>query len=103
MSSSLKPLEQFFIRFHMGPFVERILTICSKGSAPKKKRAAIYGKKHSKLFFSRTKKALKLNRSINYQGLKFYQVCSNDDRRLTFDLFTAWSNLRPHTFVWEKC
>ena len=25
-------------------------------------------------------------------GHKVYQVCSNDDRRLTFDLFTARSN-----------
>ena len=26
-------------------------------------------------------------------------MCSNDDRRLIFDLFTARSNLRPHAFV----
>ena len=24
-----------------------------------------------------------------------YQVCSNNDPRMTFDLFTAWSNLYP--------
>ena len=34
------------------------------------------------------------------QGLQF---CSNDGRRLTFDLFMARSDLRPHTFVWGKC
>ena len=42
-------------------------------------------------------KALK-NLNIKHQGL--YQVCSNDGRGLTFDFFTARSNLRPHTFVW---
>ena len=33
------------------------------------------------------------------QGL---QVCSNDDPRLTFDLFTPRSNLHPHAFVSEN-
>ena len=28
-----------------------------------------------------------------YRELKVYQVCSNDDPRLTIDLFTARSNL----------
>ena len=31
-----------------------------------------------------------------------YQVCSNDDPRLIFDLFTARSNLRPYTFIWKN-
>ena len=26
----------------------------------------------------------------------------SDDPRLTFDLFTAWSNLQPYAFVWGK-
>ena len=30
------------------------------------------------------------------------QVCSNDDPRMTFDLFTARSNLHPYAFVWGK-
>ena len=35
-----------FTRFHMGPSVERMLTICSNGSAPLNKMAAmpIYGR-----------------------------------------------------------
>ena len=39
-----------FTRFHTGPSVERILTICSNGSAPLNKMAAmpIYGKKNLK-------------------------------------------------------
>ena len=41
-------------------------------------------KKHIKIFFSRTKKASRLNLDINHQGLKVYQVYSNDDPRLIF-------------------
>ena len=32
--------------------------------------------------------------------LKVYQVCSNNDHRLTFDLFTARSNICPYTCIW---
>ena len=31
-----------------------------------------------------------------------YEVCSNDDYRLTFDLFRARSNLLLYTFIWEN-
>ena len=46
----------------MGPFVERVLTIRSNGSAPLNKMAvmSIYGKCF-KIVFSRAKKALRLN------------------------------------------
>ena len=33
---------------------------------------------------------------------EYYQVYSNDDRGLTLTYFTAWSNLVPYAFVWEK-
>ena len=33
--------------------------------------------------------------------LEYYQVCSNDDLGLT-TYFTAWSNLVPYAFIWEK-
>ena len=60
-------------------------------------------KKHLKIYFSRTKKASKLNLVYN-MGDKVYQVDSNvDDSRLTFDLSMARSNLHSHTFVWGKC
>ena len=51
--------------------------------------------KHLKIFFSRTKKALRLNLGTQHRGLKVYKICSNDDSRMTFDLFRAWSNLCP--------
>ena len=82
-----------FSRFHMKPSVERVLTFSSNGSAQLKRMAAIpiYDKKKKtlKFFFSRTKKALKQNLDIKHWRLKVYQVSLNDDRRLTFDLFTA--------------
>ena len=66
----------------------------------------IYGKKHLNIFFSRTKKALRLNFGMLHLGLKIYQVCSNDHPRLTFDLFMTRSKLRPRAFVqgkyWKK-
>ena len=60
MSSSLKPI---FPRFHIIPSIDEILTIYSNDFAPLNKMATmpIYGKKHIKIYFSRTKKALCLN------------------------------------------
>ena len=37
-----------------------------------------------------------------HQVLEYYQVCSNDDPRLTLTYFMARSNLVPYAFVWEK-
>ena len=34
--------------------------------------------------------------------LQYYQVCSNDDPKLTLTFFTARSNLVPYAFIWEK-
>ena len=58
------------------------------------------GEKHLTIFFSRTKKASRLNLVIEHWGLKVIQICSNDDPRLTFELFTAQSNLRLNAFLW---
>ena len=81
----------------MGLSVEGILTICLNGSALLNKMVykPIYGKKHLKIFFSSTKKELKLNLGIQYWGLKVYQVCLIDETRMTFDLLMLWSNLCP--------
>ena len=82
-----------FTRFHIGPSVERMLTICSNGSAPLNKMAVMpmYGK-ILKISFSSTKKPLRLNLGIQHQRLKVYLVCWNYD---TVDLFMVWSNLCP--------
>ena len=62
----------------MGPSVKGVLIICSNGSAPLNKMAAmpIYGTKHLKLIF-RTKKALRLNlgkRHRDSRSTKFVQM-----------------------------
>ena len=83
----------------MRPSVEKVLTICSNGSGPLNN---VVAGPILQVFFSRIKKALRLNIDIKHRGLKVYKVCSNDGRRLTFNLLTAKSNLLPHTFVWEN-
>ena len=81
-----------------------VLSISLNGSASLNKMATlpIYGKKHLKIFFSRTKKASRLNLVTEHWGLSVLQVCSNDDPRMTFELFTARSNLPLHAFVEGK-
>ena len=63
---------------------------------------AIYGKNLKKIFNSRTKKPMTLNRGMHHWMLEYYQICSNDDRGLTKIYFTARSNLVPYASVWEK-
>ena len=41
-----------------------------------------------------------LKLDMQHQVLEYYQVCSNDDPRLTY--FMARSNLVPYAFVWVK-
>ena len=36
-----------------------------------------------------------------HRALKYNQVCSNDDPRLTFDIFTPGSTLVSYAFVWK--
>ena len=39
---------------------------------------------------------------MQHRVLEYYQVCSNDDSRLTLTYFMARSNFVPYAFVWEK-
>ena len=48
---------------------------------------SIYDEKHLKIYFLRTKKDSRLNLVTEHWGLKVIQVFSNNDPRLTFDLF----------------
>ena len=59
----------------------------------------IYGKNSKKIFFSRTKRLMTFILGLQHQVLKYYQV---DDPGLTLTYFTAWSNLVPNAFIWEK-
>ena len=42
-----------------------------------------------------------LKHGTQHWALENYQVCSNDDPMLTFDLFTQMSTLVPYAVVWE--
>ena len=62
----------------------------------------IYGKNLKKIFFSGTKRPMTFNLGMQHRALEYYQVCSNDDHRLTLTYFTPRSKLVPYAFVWEK-
>ena len=61
----------------------------------------IYGKNPLKIFFSRTRKPMTLGLGIWHWGCWAYQVCSNNDPRLTLTYLTSRSNLLPNAFKWE--
>ena len=37
-----------------------------------------------------------------YWGCGPYQICTNDESRLTLNYFMARSNLIPNAFIWEN-
>ena len=82
----------------MEPSVNGGLKICTNGHGLLIKMATmtIYGKN----LLLQNQESFILHLGI--WKLKVYQVCSNDDPRLTLDLFMARSNLRPYTFVYKK-
>ena len=61
----------------------------------------IYGKNLLKIFFSRTRRPVTLRLSMKYWGCEAYQVCSNDDPRVTLTYLTSRSSLFPDAFEWE--
>ena len=111
----------------MGPSAEWVLSVCSTGSNPLNKMAAmrIYGKKNNnkkttnkkqkkqkktkqnKTKQNKTLKTLLLQNQESFEaeswyiafGTHVYQVCSDNGPKLTFHLFTARSNSRFHGFV----
>ena len=60
----------------------------------------IYGKDPLKIFFSRTRRPMTLGLGMLHWGCGAYQVCSNDDPRLTLTYLTSRSNLLPNAFKW---
>ena len=65
-----KTARSIFTRFNMVPSFEGVFSICSNGSAQLNTMTTmlVYGEKLLKLFFSRTKKTLKLNLNIKHWG-----------------------------------
>ena len=64
----------------------------------------IYGQKKKTLknLLLQNQESFKAESWYTASGTKAYQVDSNDDFRLTFDLSMAKSNLHSHTLVWGK-
>ena len=87
--SSLKTARPIFTRIHMGPNVEGVLSIYSSGAALLNKWLPCPYMVNKKQTF---KNLLPL---WGWIGRKVNQVCSNDDPRMTFDLYTTWSNFCP--------
>ena len=58
--------------------------------------------KNLKIFFFRAEWPRSLKLGMKHRTLEYYQVHSDDDPRLTLDLFTQKSNLVPYAFVWEN-
>ena len=77
------------------------MKVCSKGPVYRTKMAAtpIYGKNPLKIF-SRTRRPMTLGLGLKHLGCGAYQVCSNDDPRLTLTYLTSRSNLLPNALKW---
>ena len=71
------------------------------GHMTKMSAMPIYGKNPLKIFFSRTRRPVTLGLGMQHWGCGAYQVCSNDDPKLTLTYLTSRSILLPNEFKWE--
>ena len=103
-SSPLKQLGQLNSNF-IWRLMDAGTKVCSTGPGHMTKMAAtpIYGKKRLKIFFRRfrTRRLMTLGLGMKHWGCGAYQVCSNDDPRLTLTYLTSRSNLLPNAFIGE--
>ena len=78
--------------------------VCSQhlGHMTKMATTPIYGKKPSKIFFSRTGWPNYTKLGMKHWGLQPIIVCSNDDPGVTLKYFTERSNVETYAFLWEK-
>ena len=60
----------------------------------------IYGKSPLTIFF-RIRRPMTFGLGTLHWGCGAYQVCSNDDLRLTLTYLTSRSNLLPYAFKWD--
>ena len=99
-SETTGPIE---LKFHMETPQDAGTKVCSNGSGHMTKMAAtpIYVKNPFKIFFPRTRRLMTLGLSMYHWGCYAYQVCSNNDPRLTLTCLTSSSNLLPNAFKWD--
>ena len=89
-----------FFKLHVVPSVKRWLKVCTNGHSPSPSRYMVKTLKN--LLLQNQESFGAESWYIASDTLRVYQICSNDDPRLTFDLFTTRSNLCPYAFVWGK-
>ena len=82
---------------------DKLLKICTKyfGHVAKMAATPIYGKNLLKIFFSRTIRPMTSGLGMEHLESRAYQICSNDDPRLTLTYLTSMSNLLYNAFKWE--
>ena len=87
-----------------GASLGRGTKVCSRDLGHMTKMAAmpIYGKNHSKIFFSRTGGPISMKLGLKHPGLQSIVVCENDDIGMTLTYFTARSILNTLFFTLEK-
>ena len=83
---------------------DRLAKICTNctGHMTKMATMPIYGKNPLNIFFSGTKSPMALGLGMKHWGCRPYQICTNDESRLTLTYIMARSNLIPIVFIWEK-
>ena len=77
----------------MKAFKYKEMKICDAGHMIKMAAMPIYGKNHSKIFFSRTGGPIFTKLGMSHRGLLPIIVYINDDPGVTLTYFTARSNL----------
>ena len=87
ISETTWPIE---IEFHVELPLDRGMKVCSNDLGLMTNMAeSPYMAQSLKFFFSGTKRPITLKRAMQHQELKYLQLCSNDDPRLTLTYFTA--------------
>ena len=91
------------LKFHVKTPYDKLAKIFTKyfGHMTKMAATPIYGKNLLKIFFFRTRRSVTLRLGMQHWGFGAYQVCSNDDPRLTLTYLTSRSNLLPNAFKWD--
>ena len=96
-------IDQIELKFHVKTSYDKLIKIYTKYFGHMTKMAAmpIYGKNLLKIFFFRTRRPVTLRLGIWHWRCRAYQVCSNDDPRLTLTYLMSRSSLLPNPFEWE--
>ena len=76
----------------------KIFTSCT-GHMTEIATMPIYGKNSLNIFFSGTKRPMALGFVMYHWGCGHYQICTNDESRLTLTYFMARTNLIPNAFI----